>query len=78
MNKSARPCIALRVPIEASVNDTGRYAEMSGRLTPIAVSSLGEIEDHGVAFRPETNVGQVVAGILHPGRRGHSSVASRG
>jgi hypothetical protein len=37
----------------------------------------GEVADHGVAFRPEANVGQVTSGILHSGWCDHSSVAPR-
>lgn len=62
------------------MNDTGQYAEMSARVEPPSAVSerSGEIEDHGVASRPETNVGQVVAGVwllAEAAERGRSSVA---
>lgn len=53
---------------------------MSARLQPAgAVSgSSGEVADHGVAFGPQANVGQVISGLLHSGWCDHSSVAPHG
>jgi hypothetical protein len=55
------------------------YSGMSARQQSASAVSWGsgEVADHGVAFRPEANVGQVVASILHSGWCDHSSTSAR-
>jgi hypothetical protein len=47
---------------------------MSARLQSASAvfCGSGEVADHGVAFRPEANVGQVISGIVHSGWCDHS------